>query len=170
MIHSTAVKEQALALMATGSTASQVARELKLPVSTLYQWRGITNTTNKECLALRDENKTRFFHEAWDNIWMAQEAIRQRLLIATEAGEILLSSIAELRTMSQRDSVDAKELSEKIDYISKQIAALTDIPLSQITTCLGILYDKQALSMGDSTENIRVQATYEDMVRDIRGG
>ena len=61
----------------------------------------------------------------------------------------------------QKENEFAEKTSEIIDMLLKRITDTVadsdkDIPLNHLTTAIGTLYDKRALSKGESTENTKI--------------
>ena len=129
---------------------SQTAREVGLPIST------VTDIVNKhqddeEFVKLRDEKTKEFADKASIIIDKGLLLLNRRLNRAIEEEETLDDLIDEIYSTDDEDmSQQAKTAAvNKIKHMQLQ-------NLKDITTAIGTLYDKRALSKGESTENTKI--------------
>lgn len=140
-------REKARALFAVGKSINHVARELKMSTSTakkikdrLYEDDGF--------LKQRAACKEQFINAAWEQILDAMQLGHQKIKLATAAIDGFQGQIDRLiELLEDREDANSKDITEVI----KALSSVTNIPLAQISTYLGTIYDKQALASGDAT-------------------
>ena len=107
-----------------------------------------------------------------------EEVARQLKMPPTTVKEIVKANkdkdeFVELRRQKQDEFADkASVLIDKIlERINNEIDDCEkDIPLNHLTTAMGTLYDKRALSQGDLTQNVGFATNFDlDKLLDISG-
>lgn len=108
-----AKKEQIKALLTTGKSKNQVAKDCKVSWATVDK---VSKEEPDHLETLREDKKQKMIDAIWNSL------------------------------------VDAQQLGHSMIKEAKQ--GVRDIPLNQISTYYGTLYDKMALMNGESTQNI----------------
>lgn len=140
---------------------SETARNLKIPVKTvemIYK----KNKDKKEFTKLCQEKKEEFVDKADRIVNKGTELLERKLTLALEKQEDLEMLIDEV--MDVKD--DDMKYKEKVDAI-KKIAKLQLNNLSEITTAIGTIYDKRALSKGESTQNQTMIVKMDPEVKEL---
>jgi hypothetical protein len=143
---------------------SETARQLDMPITTV---RDIVNDNidKPDFVNLRKEKENEFADKATEIIDKGLILLTKRLSRAIEHEEDLDELIDDIW------DIDDDEMSYKDkDKLVNKIKTLQLQNIKDITTAIGTLYDKRALSRGDSTQNIDF-ATNLDLNRliDIAG-
>ena len=141
-----------IASWASTGSYSETARDLNMPQSTVEKIVK-DNKDKPEFVKLCDEKKKRFAEKASSIIDKGMLLLERRLARAIESEEALDILIDEIFAS------DKKEISheEKKALISK-VRALELYDIKALTTAIGTLYDKRALSEGAPTERVDVIA------------
>jgi|GEM_PF-3123204 len=155
------LKELILFELACNNNAAEVARTFGLPESTVKTLRlkhkdRYDELRRQKVEELIDESK------AWKKDFIDQAKIQitkslylgnQKIELATAAMDGFQDQIDRLiELMQSRDDVNGRDV---IDLI-KALSSVTSIPLAQISTYLGTLYDKAALAGGEATSREEV--------------
>lgn len=163
--HKDELKEKAFALLVSNN-ASYVAKELGLPYSTVKTWEnkfikegrkkianGETSQNDEDNLVkLRNKKREEFVNSAWENIELADKLIKRKLKRALEQEDQIDELIAVANEeLDEEESEKNRSNEKKRQRICSKIDALKLDNLSQISTTLGTLYDKQALANGEAT-------------------
>lgn len=137
---------------------TETSKELKIPittVSTIYK----RNKDKKEFVSLRKKQERNFVEKADSIINKATDLLERRLNVALENQNELEELIDTIY-----DATDEKgnklKYKEREDLI-KKITRLQLNNLPELTTAIGTLYDKRALSLGDPTVNNNVTINIE---------
>lgn len=129
--------EKALALLATTNNICDVAKKLNLPESTVRDW---AKQNKDEFETLRTKKKKEFVENAWRIIEKANKLLEKKLDVALKNQGELDELLAKMR-----GEIDYKKLAEKVKAIKID-------NLSNLTTAIGTLYDKQALCNREETQ------------------
>ncbi len=139
-------------LHSLGKTKHYIARKCGISWSTVDNY---LKMDADEIESLRDMKRKEFIEACWQSI--------------NEAVALGNSEVA----WAQKINAEADELEKKLRAkgtpkyeIAAQVKAvrsLSSTPLSQISTYIGTLYDKQALAKGDPTEIKRGVVSWEDL-------
>jgi transposase-like protein len=147
--HSDETKELARARVAAGETQSRVARDMGVAKSTLHSW--LTEADRDGHQEAREKRKEKFIDKAWESIENALIFGNQKIKVATVSQEnfndIIERFIELLEEARQRKEINALEISNVVTAL----ASLMRIPLKDVSTYIGTLYDKIALASGDVT-------------------
>ena len=139
------IKEQALALLSVNNNVGEVAKQLGLPYSTVYQWLHTPNEKDSEKIEkLRNENKEKFIKQSWDIIGKAQKLIDKRMNRAIEFEN-------EIDALIDRIAIDDSLTDAEIKSIITKIKKLKLESATELSTVIGTLYDKQALANKEAT-------------------
>lgn len=138
-------REQIKALLATGAAKNDVAKRCKVSWATVDS---ISKEAPDEIESFREQKRTQFIDRLWNSMDKALGLADKRIEIAMEGAE----KLDELYDKLMDSDMDFKERQEILNAINN----VTAIPLGQISTFIGTVYDKQALMTGGHTANIGV--------------
>lgn len=159
--YSDEIKETARARVAAGETQARVARGLGIAKSTLHSWLSQADRDGHE--EAREDRKAKFIDKAWENIENALIFGNQKIKIATISQENFNDTIERfielLEEARQRKEISALEISNVVTAL----ASLMKIPLKDVSTYIGTLYDKIALASGEPTSRSEEKKTVEDV-------
>lgn len=137
---------------------TETSKELKIPittVSTIYK----RNKDKKEFVSLRKKQERNFVEKADSIINKATDLLERRLNVALENQNELEELIDTIYDATDEEGNKLK-YKEREDLI-KKITRLQLNNLPELTTAIGTLYDKRALSLGDPTVNNNVTINIE---------
>lgn len=162
-----ALKEQAIALLATTNNIAEVARKLNIKENTLRTWKKHleegTSKESKDFVELREKKKKEFVESAWVNIELATSILNKRLARALIQEDLLDTMLAE----AQKETVG----SDARKQLAKNIASMRLDDISKVSTTLGTLYDKQALANGEATSREeQIVKKFEDYWKNDNSG
>ena len=173
--------EVARAYLAARETVAAVAGRLSVPESTVRGWRkrfekedAATDAAKKpvgggggkemlqhyasaDFAELRAQKKREMIERAWRIIEKAQAKVERDLDRAIEKEKQIDNAITLLGTVGSEMS------SSEIKATFKVLRELKIDDIGKLSTVMGTMYDKQALAMGDATENVGVAKRFEDM-------
>ena len=180
------VKERAFALLACNNSVAYVAKELKLPYSTVKTWEKkflaqskelarqerertengsesdeVTKPNNElDLVKLRNDKKREFVDNAWSLIEKCETLIERRLSRAVDC-ENAIDSLFDEITKETREELN--ETQRKILFA--KLAAIKIENVKELAVILGTLYDKQALANKEATAIIdnNVTIKFEDL-------
>lgn len=135
--YSPEIVERALALLATTNNICEVAKKMNLPESTVRDW---AKQNKDKFEKLRTKKKQEFVENAWRIIEKANKLLEKKLDVALKNQGELDELLAKMR-----GEIDYKKLAEKVKAIKID-------NLSNLTTTIGTLYDKQALCNREETQ------------------
>lgn len=144
-------KEEVLTLAAIGKSKNEISKEVGIARSTV---RNIINMSPDELTSYRQEKKMEFIQQAWDTVNNALAYGNQKIILATVTADTFDEKISELIQTMKDNNADARAISETV----KALCSVMNIPLKDISTYIGTLYDKLALATGESTANVNVNA------------
>lgn len=138
-------RERVKALLATGMAKDAIAKTLKISWDTVNR---ISQEEPDKIENIREQKRMQFIDRLWNSMDNALGLADKRIELAMEGAEKL-------------DSIYDKIGDSDLDFKQKQelmnaINNLTNIPLGQISTFIGTVYDKQALMQGLNTANVGV--------------
>ena len=143
---------------------NQTARDLDMAYATVKDIVKANQDTD-EFIKLRQEKRDEFSDKATEIIDKGLLLLKRRMTRAIEEEETLDELIDEINCMDD----------EEMSYQQKQ-SAITKIKhmqmhnLKDITTAIGTLYDKRALSKGDLTQNVGFATNFDlDKLLEISG-
>lgn len=162
-----ALKEQAIALLATTNNIAEVARKLNIKENTLRTWKKQleegTSKESKDFVELREKKKKEFVESAWVNIELATSILNKRLARALIQEDLLDTMLTE----AQKETVG----SDARKQLAKNIASMRLDDISKVSTTLGTLYDKQALANGEATSREeQIVKKFEDYWKNDNSG
>ena len=126
---------------------SETARNLNIPektVETIYK----KNIDKEEFAELRCEKREEFINKATRIVNKGTELIERKLTLALEKEEALEMLIDEVMDIKDDDM----KYKEKVNTI-KKISKLQLNNLSELTTTVGIIYDKRILSENNNNQD-----------------
>lgn len=135
-------KERIKALLATGKAKNQIAKEVGVSWATVDK---VSKEAPDEIESLREQKRAQFIDRLWSSMDEALKLADKRISLAIDANN-KLDELSEVALDGGLDPKKALELQRAIDNI-------TSVPLGQISTFIGTIYDKRALMLGESTAN-----------------
>lgn len=147
-------REQVKALLATGAAKNEVARKCKISWATVDS---ISKENPDEIESFREQKRMQFIDRLWNSMDKALGLADKRIEIALEASD-KLDAIADKIGDSELDFKQKQELQNAISNLST-------VPLGQISTFIGTIYDKHALMTGGKTADVGL--TFEDQLRGL---
>lgn len=153
-------RERAKQLLASGKTITEVSKEMSIPFSTINGWKkSFEDTENFE--ELRNQYKKRFDEQTTEIIDSGLLILKKRFNRALKDDEELESLLREYVDACQED--DEELTKEKLKALAGKISAMRIDDVSKISQVIGTLFDKRALSQGESTQNVNATVTFENM-------
>ena len=147
-------REEVKALLATGISKNDIAKRCKL------SWSTVDNISKEEpdkIEKFREHKRTEFIDRLWSSMDKALGLADKRIQIAMEASDKLDELV---------DTIGDSDLDfKKAQELQNAISNLSTIPLGQISTFIGTIYDKHALMTGGKTADIGM--TFEDQLRGL---
>jgi hypothetical protein len=146
-------KESIKALLITGKAKNAIAKEIGVSWATVDK---ISKEAPDELESLREEKREELIDVIYEDMKDALTLGRQKIKMAQVGLEEFQPTIDKLiDLLSDKEDIKGGDIVEVI----KAISSITSIPLGQISTYFGTLYDKRALMRGDSTNNTHVNGT-----------
>lgn len=142
----------------------ETARALNMPATTIY---GIVkeNKDKAEFKELRGQKEAEFADKASEIIDKGLLLLKRRMDRAIEEEETLDDLIDEIWMMDDEDMSQLAKTTAVNKIKNMQLHNLKDI-----TTAIGTLYDKRALSRGEMTQNVNFATNFDlDKLLDISG-
>lgn len=167
------IKEKAYAMLVTNSMR-YVSRELNIPVGTLAGWKKERDAKAIEqgtdtIEQLRAKKKEEFVHKAWDLIGDAMDVAQTRIARAKQI-ENNVDIVADALIKN------AKVIEEQagigwfaLQNLVKDLRETKNFKLSEITTLVGTLYDKQCLATKEPTSIMGGTMTIESIIQKLEG-
>lgn len=149
-------RESIKALLATGKAKNAIAKELGISWATVDK---VSKEQPDDLESLRERKRTEFIDRLWNSMDKALGLADKRIELALEASE-KLDAIYDKIGDSELDFKQKQELQNAINNLST-------VPLGQISTFIGTIYDKHALMTGKSTSNVGVSGGLNNTVQDI---
>lgn len=159
--YSDEIKEQALALL-VGKSLQEVSKQLKIPERTLRDWRDNEEKINAEFAKLRTKKKEEFVTKSWELIEKANRILEIRLDRELEQ-ETTIEKMIE--AIEENPDIDVEE----VVALKRALQRVKIDSLSQLTTMIGTLYDKQALINKEATVNHGATKSLEDILKGLQG-
>lgn len=159
--YSDEIKEQALALLVSKSL-QEVSKQLKIPERTLRDWRDNEEKINAEFAKLRTKKKEEFVTKSWELIEKANRILEIRLDRELEQETTIEKMI---QAIEENPDIDAEEVAA----LKRALQRVKIDSLSQLTTMIGTLYDKQALINKEATVNHGATKSLEDILKGLQG-
>ena len=143
-------REQALAMLIEKSV-KEVSKILNIPERTLKDWQDKPEKINPNFVELRNEKKKEFVEIAWSNISKANTLLGKKLDKA-----ILLED--KIENIINKILKSNKEMSAtEINDFRRALSSMRIENVSQLSTLIGTLYDKQALSDNKPTSIVELK-------------
>lgn len=153
------IKERAYALLAVNNNVQAVADEMKLPYSTVNNWRIKwlkQNPTDKQSDTknleeVRNKNKEKFANKAW-GIIMGSTSLAERRVNRALYFEERIDAVAEA-IMKHTESL-ARETGiawDSLVALVKELKGFKAMRLGELSSLIGVMYDKQALVNKEAT-------------------
>lgn len=149
------LREKIKARLAENDNIRETAREFGVSPATV---KGIKDESPDEFEQLRTDKREELIDIIYDDMKDALTLGRQKIKMAQVAMEEFQPTVDKLiDLLSEKDDVKGGDIIEVI----KAISSITNIPLGQISTYFGTIYDKRALMKGDSTANTNTTVRLE---------
>lgn len=167
---------KALELLALGHSASDIAKTLNIPRTTIINWQTdktiraqeIKKELDTEQLGkLRQQKKEEFVNNAWKSIGMANELIERQLKRALEQENEINKLLDDAIDEIEASEMEYKEKQAAKRAVYSRIAQLKIEDINKLSTTLGTLYDKQALAQGDATINAGIKVKLDGELEDF---
>lgn len=146
--------EQIKAMVASGMSKQSVANQLNMSWSTIDKYSQEIDNLEE----IREERKRIFIEKCWDSIYAGVDLGLKKIEESAKTAEEWHKELAEIADKMRKDGTDEQVIEELIRVLARS----KDIPLAQISTFIGTLYDKQALAHGDPTERVEV-VSWDDL-------
>ena len=150
-------KEKVKALLAAGKAKNQVAKEVGISWATVDK---ISKEEPDELENLREQKRIQFIDRLWNSMDEALKLADKRIALAIDANQ----KLDELSDAVGDAEIDPKKAME----LQRAIESISSVPLGQISTFIGTIYDKHALMTGGKTADIGL--TYEEQLKKLLGG
>lgn len=138
-----AIRERAIAMVMSGKTISDTAREMKLAYTTVYAWiKTLQEEPNFE--ELREIKRQQFITNAWNCVMKAQNLLQRKLDRATDEEAAIDTLIEIVNSDAELDGIERRSLINKLSAIRLDDAG-------KLATVIGTMYDKQALASNQPT-------------------
>lgn len=147
-------KERVKALLAAGKAKNQIAKEVKLAWATVDK---ISKENPDELEDIREQKRIEFIGRLWSSMDEALKLADKRIAIAIDANH----KLDELSDAIGDAGLDPKQTHE----LQRALENVTAVPLGQISTFIGTIYDKHALMTGGKTADVGL--TFEDQLRGL---
>jgi gamma-glutamyl phosphate reductase len=149
-------REQVKALLATGAAKNDVAKKCKVSWATVDS---ISKENPDEIESFREHKRMQFVDRLWNSMDKALGLADKRIELALEASD-KLDKLSDMIGDSDLDFKKAQELQNAITNLST-------VPLGQISTFIGTMYDKHALMTGGKTGQIGVSGGLDNTNTDL---
>ena len=168
------VKEKILAELAAGTSISDLARRYNIAKSTISGWKkALSNPGNEQKLdefeQLRTEKKKEFIKGAWGLIDDSLAVAKTRMSRARRLEENIDILVAAIKKNNEEITKETGLAWFDLLDIIKELHSLKNPKLSEISTLIGTIYDKQAVASNEATAKTEHSVTIEDFVKDIQG-
>lgn len=147
-------REHIKALLATGRAKNSIAKEVGVSWATVDK---ISKEAPDEIENLREQKRTEFIDRLWSSMDEALKLADKRIAIAIDANN-KLDELSDAVGDANLDPKQAMELQRALDNV-------TAVPLGQISTFIGTIYDKHALMTGGKTADVGL--SFEDQLRGL---
>ena len=161
-------REKALALL-TMKSIKEVSIELNIPEGTIRDWNNNAEKLNPNFKELREEKKKEFVNNAWGVIDDSLAVAKTRMSRARNAEndiDVLVKAIKE--NAGEIEKHTGITWFRLLDII-KELNSLKSPKLSEISTLIGVLYDKQALANKEATINLGAATSFEEALKSVMG-
>jgi hypothetical protein len=145
-------REQVKALLATGAAKNDVAKKVGISWATVDS---ISKEAPDEIENIREQKRTQFIDRLWNSMDKALGLADKRIELALDAN----SKLDELSDIVGDSDLHPKKIAE----LQQAIDSISSVPLGQISTFIGTIYDKHALMTGGKTADVGL--TFEDQLR-----
>lgn len=149
-------RETVKALLATGAAKNDVAKKCKISWETVDR---ISKEDPDGIANLREHKRSQFIDRLWSSMDEALKLADKRIALAIDANQ----KLDQLSDMINDAELHPKQVAE----LQHAIDSITSVPLGQISTFIGTIYDKHALMTGGKTQDIGL--TYEDQLKKLLG-
>jgi hypothetical protein len=150
-------REQVKALLATGAAKNDVAKKSGVSWATVDS---ISKEEPDKIESFREHKRMQFVDRLWNSMDKALGLADKRISLAMDANQ----KLDDLHKAIGDSEMDPKKIFE----LQRAIEGISAVPLGQISTFIGTIYDKHALMTGGKTAEISL--TYEDQLKRILGG
>ena len=152
------IREKALALLASGKSVPEVAKECNLNYNTVYGWNVRQGKDDPRFEELKSLKKEEFIKNAWDCVMRSQRLIKRRLERVERSEDAIDKLIDEIVENTDEDVTFA----DKRALINK-LSAIELPDLSKLGVIMGTMYDKYALASNEPTVNHGGVVRFEEL-------
>ncbi|MFK7696404.1 hypothetical protein [Paenibacillus sp. HJGM_3] len=149
-------KERIKALLATGMAKNAVAKEVGV------SWASVDKVSKEQpdnLENLREQKRMQFIDRLWNSMDKALGLADKRIELALDANR----KLDELSDMVGDSDLDPKKAIE----LQQALANISAVPLGQISTFIGTIYDKHALMTGGKTGQFGVSGGLDNTNTDL---
>ena len=155
--HPEGVKEKVLAELAMGVPLTQLSKKYNLATSTMQTWKVKAQTESDEFAKQRNENKKNFLDKAWKLINDSVDVAQKRVGRSKD-----LEDNIDIVAKAIKDNAEGIAKDTGLGYFDlvnlvKELHAMKSPKISELSTLIGTMYDKQALASDEATENVKVK-------------
>ena len=150
------IREKALALLASGKSVPEVAKECNLNYNTVYGWNVRQGKDDPRFEELKSQKKEEFIQNAWACVMKSQSLIMKWLERAQASEEAIDKLIDEVESDPDLSYPERKALISKLAAIK-----LDDV--SKLGVIMGTMYDKYALAANEPTVNHGGVVRFEEL-------
>ncbi len=161
-------REQALAMLTTMSI-KVVSQNLNIPENTLRDWKNNAEKINTEFVKLRNEKKKQFVESAWGLIEDSMAVAKTRMSRARRLEDNIDVLVSAIKKNSNEITQETGLSWFTLLDIIKELNTLKNPKLSEISTLIGTIYDKQALINKEATVGLGTDASLEEVLRGLQG-
>ena len=143
-------KETIKALLSSGEAKNAIAKKVGVSWATVDK---VSKEEPDKLESLREHKRSQFIDRLWNSMDSALKLADKRIELAIDANH----KLDELYDLVGDAALETKKIFE----IQRAIDSISSVPLGQISTFIGTIYDKHALMKGESTSNSTVTVKLE---------
>lgn len=146
---------------ATTNNTRETARQLNLAQTTVSKIIK-ENKDKPEFVKICSQKKVEFVEKANKIIDKATDLLDKRLTLALQNEDEIETLIDTVMNVKDEDM----KTKEKLE-IAKKLSKIQLNSLNEISTTLGVIYDKKALASGENTSNVGINTKHKNAIDDI---
>lgn len=145
-------RERIKALLTMGKSKNLIAKEVGVSWATVDK---ISKEEPDELESLREEKREELIDVIYDDMKQALALGRQKIKLAQAAAENFDGIMEKLTDALTDANANPKDIMDMV----REVSSVMSIPLGQISTYFGTLYDKRALMKGDPTASTNINGS-----------